>query len=751
MLKHLKDCATKRANIAATGTEAVAAAGSTSTATATATAAAAPVARLPHTANFHFIKGCNFRCRYCYATFCDSTGARNILPHAQLLEITQKLARRFSKITFVGGEPTLYRRLPEMLAAAKAEGALTNVVTNGTLIDAAWLAANANVLDFLTLSADSDRADTLAALGRAAPNRAPLDAAHYIALAEAARAAGIRVKVNTVVTRLNDAEDIAAFIRAIAPARWKILQAAPVAGQNDAHIAALTPARPAFDAYVARHTAALAGTGIRVVPEPIETIRGSYVMVDPQGRFFDSVTGTHHYSRPILDAGLDAAFAEVAFDPAKFDARGGAADYAASPATGGAADSGSSAEVRSFAPQREPAHSGGMLTRIHTHITAGALLAAMLFGTSGCATDRNDSSLGASGSAAAGGAIGNAAITAATGAGASVQTDAEHATAAGTFAEAHREATERAAFQRFCATANMRFGAGYTSRDPYAKRAAAQGYLDYCKGVRVLFTLPEHLASIDGDTATGTAELTNLNDAIAKHENAYAHDVRKRQHDFVQDAARADIRAARAHYQRGDGGWLWNDNEAEIAKSIPLCMRVMRDGSVHAALRAEASKIDDMAAAELNSRELSDARAKGACMPRYQDEIAYPLPSESAKRDYVRAAAGTGGAESNGDNAPRATPFSSAEIGTTGNAAYSGNFGNATTTDPFEPIVLVGAAAPAAAPAPVAAPVPPAAPSSSLTPFPKKLPIIHAATSAAIGGPVGSVGGVLAYVLAESL
>jgi hypothetical protein len=44
-------------------------------------------------------------------------------------------------------------------------------------------------------------------------------------------------------------------------------------------------------------------------------IRGSYIMVDPQCRFFDSTRGAHHYSRPILKVGMDAAFAEVDFDP----------------------------------------------------------------------------------------------------------------------------------------------------------------------------------------------------------------------------------------------------------------------------------------------------------------------------------------------------------------------------------------------------------------------------------------------------
>lgn len=278
------------------------------------------------TANFHFIKSCNFRCDYCYATFADYAG-RPFLPDEQLVALTRLLARRFTKVTFVGGEPTLYRRLPELLAVAKAEGALANVVTNGSRIDAAWIEAHRDKLDFLTLSIDSASADTHRALGRATKNGKVMQAAHHLELARAARALDVGVKINSVVTTLNSGEDMAALIRDIAPKRWKIMQATPVAGQNDRYIASLTPGRAEFDEYVARHNRALAGCGIRIVPEPIEMIRGSYIMIDPQGRFFDSTSGSHRYSRPILDVGMDAAFTEVSFEDDKFLARGGDADY----------------------------------------------------------------------------------------------------------------------------------------------------------------------------------------------------------------------------------------------------------------------------------------------------------------------------------------------------------------------------------------------------------------------------------------
>lgn len=282
--------------------------------------------RLPLTANFHLIKSCNFGCLYCYATFAEVLG-RPVLPDDQVLALVRLLAQRHTKVTLAGGEPTLYRRLEDLLAVIKAEGALANVVTNGSRIDAGWIERNADNLDFLTLSIDSAEPATHRKLGRASRSGATLPAQHYIDLADAARVAGVGIKVNTVVTTVNAGESLAEPIARLNPQRWKILQATPVAGQNDKYIGVLTPTRAGFNGFVERHQRELASTGIRIVAEPIDQIRGSYIMVDPRGRFFDSAAGTHVYSRPILEVGLDVAFAEVDFDPVKFLNRGGDADW----------------------------------------------------------------------------------------------------------------------------------------------------------------------------------------------------------------------------------------------------------------------------------------------------------------------------------------------------------------------------------------------------------------------------------------
>jgi radical S-adenosyl methionine domain-containing protein 2 len=285
--------------------------------------------RFPFTANLHFLRTCNFRCNYCYATFEDSIedSPRGLLPHHDLMTIVKEVSKRFTKVTFAGGEPTLYSKLPEMLLTAKEEGAIVNIVTNGSLINSDWLKTYASAIDLLTLSADSDDPQTHIALGRREKSGKALTSDHYISLACTAWKYNIEVKLNSVVTNINKNENISQFVRLISPSRWKILQAMPIEGQNDKFINDLIPSSFDFEQFINRHKQDLIGSGIRIVPESIDTIRGSYIMVDPLGRFFDDTTGRYRYSRPILEVGIDSAWSDVSFDEKKFLERGGTADY----------------------------------------------------------------------------------------------------------------------------------------------------------------------------------------------------------------------------------------------------------------------------------------------------------------------------------------------------------------------------------------------------------------------------------------
>jgi radical S-adenosyl methionine domain-containing protein 2 len=132
----------------------------------------------------------------------------------------------------------------------------------------------------------------------------------------------LRLKVNTVVTRLNLHDDMRPLIRRLRPARWKVFQVLPVQGQNDGVVEPLLITRAEFETYVARHRE-LDAEGIGPVAEDNQALTGTYLMLDALGRFFSNRTGEHVYTESILDVGVWGAVRQVGWDVEGFLARGG--------------------------------------------------------------------------------------------------------------------------------------------------------------------------------------------------------------------------------------------------------------------------------------------------------------------------------------------------------------------------------------------------------------------------------------------
>jgi radical S-adenosyl methionine domain-containing protein 2 len=269
------------------------------------------------------------RCRFCFATFQDVRAEvlpQGHLPREEALRLVEVLSAHFEKITFAGGEPLLCKWLPELVQAAKARGVTTMLVTNGSRLSPELVSRFRGNLDWATLSIDSASPETNVALGRAVQGRRALTPEEYLALGVRIRGAGMRLKVNTVVTSLNASEDMTALFRGLRPERWKVLRVLPVEGQNSGKVEPLLCSDEAFQSFVERHRG-LEAEGIALVPEDNADMRGSYAMVDPAGRFFDNAEGGHRYSAPILSRGLEAAWSQVHFSMERFEKRGGRYDF----------------------------------------------------------------------------------------------------------------------------------------------------------------------------------------------------------------------------------------------------------------------------------------------------------------------------------------------------------------------------------------------------------------------------------------
>ena len=151
---------------------------------------------------------CNFRCVYCMPR--EVFESHQFLPHGAILTFEEiaRLARIFvglgvEKIRLTGGEPLVRRdvhRLVAMLDELPVEITLT---TNGSLLAKQAKALKAAGLDRVTVSLDSLDDATFKAM-----NDADYPVAKVIEAIEVAAAEGLPVKINTVVKRGVNDQDI---------------------------------------------------------------------------------------------------------------------------------------------------------------------------------------------------------------------------------------------------------------------------------------------------------------------------------------------------------------------------------------------------------------------------------------------------------------------------------------------------------------------------------------------------------------
>ena len=275
---------------------------------------------LPQTVNYHYTAACEMGCEHCFAVFADCT-AKRLEARKEVIRAIAGAAPASGKtgprrLNFVGGEPTLHPHFEALVECALESGLSVSVVTNGYSLVKKGMSAAMRAMSLVGISVDSLHAETNRRIGRSV-NGETISQAQWRVVFEQLEEAGIPLKINTTVTRHNLHENLGDFIRMADPIRWKVFQAMPVDGQNDKGRERWLVTRQEYDQFIQRH----AEVGAIADAEPESMMRGSYAMIAPDGRFFDSATGQHRYSDPITAVGVSAAWRQIHFDPKLFNER----------------------------------------------------------------------------------------------------------------------------------------------------------------------------------------------------------------------------------------------------------------------------------------------------------------------------------------------------------------------------------------------------------------------------------------------
>lgn len=270
--------------------------------------------------NFHLTNACNYHCTYCFGKFPH----RSELTFEQACKIVDNIALYFSKngitegrINLAGGEPLLCVYLDDLISYINAYGIKVSVITNGSLLTEERITLWKGMVYCIGLSLDSALSKTNAAIGRCCNNKV-LTVKQAIRIAQAVHRNGIKLKINTVVSKLNVNEDMTVFYKRLKPDRLKFLQVEIVEGINDT-ATQYQIGKKTFDEFCKRHKTCCADT----VCEQSNGLENSYVMINPQGELQLNDSGKYKIYGNCLEEDVCEIIKRAPINIDKFNSRYG--------------------------------------------------------------------------------------------------------------------------------------------------------------------------------------------------------------------------------------------------------------------------------------------------------------------------------------------------------------------------------------------------------------------------------------------
>lgn len=234
-----------------------------------------------------FITGrCNYNCLYCYRHLdkkdMSFERAKEVIDHlcSSFLPTGEKI-----KISFAGGEPTLVNWVFDAIRYAKEKGAKVELITNGTT---KIKEKEFEILDVISFDIDTLNKDKNLLLGKYTNHVEKIE--EKMKLAEKY---GVRVKINTVVTKINkdDLEELAYWVkRNQIVYRWKIFQFLPSYGIAKKNRDILQITKTEFFNAVKKVSEIMKDSNQQLFIEDNEYMSSAYISIDQLGNLYVSVS-----------------------------------------------------------------------------------------------------------------------------------------------------------------------------------------------------------------------------------------------------------------------------------------------------------------------------------------------------------------------------------------------------------------------------------------------------------------------------
>lgn len=280
--------------------------------------------------NYHVTEVCNYSCKFCYAKWDRPNEIHAQGKDAELM--LEKLAAYFFdenthqvkaifpyksvRINFAGGEPLILKeRFSQLILKAKELGFNLSLITNGHYLTNEFINHYGSLFSMIGISFDSQSVDGRKNIGRIDRKGGSFDEVDLINTVNRLRKVNptISIKVNTVVNSLNYQESFVELIAQICPDKWKVFQVLPVLNKQ------LLVTDKQFSDFVDNHQEL---SEVMVV-EDNDAMTNSYLMINPEGRFYQNSTtqSGYQYGELILDVSVDQALKICEIDWEIFSSR----------------------------------------------------------------------------------------------------------------------------------------------------------------------------------------------------------------------------------------------------------------------------------------------------------------------------------------------------------------------------------------------------------------------------------------------
>ena len=275
----------------------------------------------PNIINFHITDACNYTCRYCFADF-----NMKDLPFNDAKKVIDAIDTYFrengiedGRINIAGGEPLMYRRLDDIIDYIAGKNIKVSIITNGAKLTEERITSWSGKVAMIGISIDSITAEADMRIGRCDSCNNHLELEHLIKMSEAIHKAGIKLKINTVVSKVNLDEDMLSVYQALKPDRLKLIYIYVVHNVNEwPETMELIPTVGEYNEFVEKNR--YEENCELVLERPLD-MQNSYFMINPHGEVYINAFGLEKKYRNSIYEPLSEIFSRLPFDMKKFDLR----------------------------------------------------------------------------------------------------------------------------------------------------------------------------------------------------------------------------------------------------------------------------------------------------------------------------------------------------------------------------------------------------------------------------------------------